>query len=135
MFLFSVLSLISLNFFACNETEKDDTAQVEPSFQITNLQVTSAACDGEEIPEDSYNVSVDGDVANVVHSNFEASSCLDFQVEGLLEGSNLSISYTEQGEACDCISVYTLEYDIENLGSGAYDLNLPGGGNESISIE
>lgn len=119
---------------SCQEDTKEDTSS-ENSFAITNVDVSSVPCDGEEPPTDEVTLSVSGGTLNVLHNNYADSSCLGFEVSGEQEGNNITISYTETGEPCDCTSMYTLAYDIEGLSTGSYSLSIPGSSTEEVTIE
>ena len=130
-FFFSSVFCFSL---ACQEETKDDTS-TDTTFEITNVEVSSAPCDGEMPPADEVSVTSSNGTATVTHSNYEDSSCLGFTVSGDLEGSTLTLTYTETGEPCDCISMYALNYDIIGLASGTYTLEFPGNVTENLTIE
>ena len=130
---FAMLPLAIL-FGCADKDETLDTGSTEDSFIISNLNISSAPCYEEEPPTDVLTVSVEESTVHVLHENYENSSCLSFEVSGLLENSNLTVSYTETGEPCDCNSLYQLEYEIENLPSGSYAINLPNNLTENVDI-
>ena len=126
-----ILSAISLLGMGCQE----DTSNTEPTIDITNVDVSSAPCDGEAIPADEVSISTMDDQVTVTHSNFEESSCLGFTVSGDLDDDTLTLTYTETGEACDCISTYALTYEIVGLSSGTYTVEFPGDVSQELTIE
>ena len=128
------LSSVFCFSLACQEETKEDTS-TEIAFEITNVDVSSSPCDGEMPPTDEISVTSSNDTVSVTHSNYEDSSCLGFTVSGALDVNTLTIAYSETGEACDCISMYTLNYDIVGLSAGTYTFEFPGNVTEEITIE
>ena len=120
---------------SCLSGTKTPSMKSTNVLNITNVSVSSANCDMEEIPEDVLTVTVEAGIVQVVHENYEESSCLSFGVDGVLDASNLNVDYPKSGEECDCIDIYRLEYGIEDLDSGTYTLNAPGGVSASIVVE
>ena len=51
-----------------------------------------------------------------------------------LESCSLQRAYTEVGEPCDCISDYTVIYELRGLPSGDFSLALPDGLADIITI-
>ena len=119
--------------FSCSSTSVDTSSQT--TLNITSTSISSTECGIEEILEDILTVNVEDGVVQVVHENYEESSCLSFGIDGVLEGSNINVEYSKNGEECDCIDLYRLEYSIEDLESGTYTLNSPGGDSTSLVIE
>ena len=130
----SILGVLLGTLFACTSKESDTSIVEGNTFQITNTSVSSTNC-GDEPSADIFTATIDAGVVQVLHENYEESSCLSFGVEGELEGSNLNMSYTKIGDECDCIDMYRLEYHIEGLEVGSYTVNAPGGMSASVVIE
>ena len=129
------VSILLSTLLACSDKSTNETGESTNVLNITNVSVSSANCDMEEIPEDVLTVTVEAGIVQVVHENYEESSCLSFGVDGVLDASNLNVDYPKSGEECDCIDIYRLEYGIEDLDSGTYTLNAPGGVSASIVVE
>jgi len=132
--LLSLSTLIACQEKSVEDTSSDHQANTTP-FEITNLTVTSTDCGIEEETEATLTVSVESDIVQIEHRDFTASSCLGFEVEGGLEGTDLTLSYIETGEPCDCISAYTLIYDIQGLDAGTYSMTFPGNLSEDVTID
>ena len=130
----SILGIVLGTLFACTSKESDTSIVEGSTFEITNTSVSSSDC-GNEPSADIFTATVETGVVQVLHENYEESSCLNFGVEGELDGSNLNIAYTKIGEECDCIDMYRLEYHIEGLEAGSYTVNAPGGMSASVVIE
>ena len=130
----SIFAIVLGTLFACSEKDTDTSSSEEAAFDITNTSVSSTNCGGEP-SEDIFTATVEAGVVQVVHENYEESSCLSFGVEGELDGSNLTMAYTKSGDECDCIDMYRLEYQIEGLEAGSYTLNAPGWVSASVVIE
>ena len=129
--------------FACSEKKSQtrglkETETGEPvnenALDITNTSVSSTNCGGEP-SEDILTATVEAGVVQVVHENYEESSCLSFGVDGVLDGTNLNVGYPKSGDECDCIDMYRLEYHIEGLEAGSYTLNAPGGVSADVVID
>ena len=135
----TTLCILSLGLLsACEVKSTEDTSSNDsnPMFEVNNLTVTSADCGDEEPPESTISVNVNPDsIVQVEHVNFTASSCLSFEVQADLDGNDVNLSYTEVGEPCDCISSYSLTYDIQGLETGIYRLQFPGNQSEDVTIE
>ena len=129
----SIFAIVLGTLFACSEKDTD-TSSSEGAFDITNTSVSSTDCGGEP-SEDIFTATVEAGVVQVVHENYEESSCLSFDVEGALDGSGLNMDYIKSGEECDCIDMYRFEYHIEGLEAGSYTVNAPGGVSASVVIE
>ena len=139
----SIFAIVLGTLFACSDKDADTGTETstetgepvnEGALNFTNTSVSSTNCGGEP-SEDIFTATVEAGVVQVVHENFEESSCLSFGVEGELDGSNLNMAYTKSGEECDCIDMYRLEYHIEGLEAGSYTVNAPGGMSASVVIE
>ena len=130
----SILGIVLATLVACTSKESDTSVVERSTFEITNTSVSSTDCGGEPTA-DIFTATVEAGVVQVLHENYEESSCLSFEVEGELDGSNLDLSYTKSGEECDCIDMYRLEYHIEGLEAGSYTVNAPGGMSASVVIE
>ena len=129
------VSILLSTLLACSDKSTNETGGSTNVLNITNVRVSSVNCDMEEIPEDVLTVTVEAGIVQMVHENYEESSCLSFGVDGVLDAMNLNVDYSKSGEECDCIDIYRLEYDIEDLDSGTYTLNAPGGVSASIVVE
>ena len=130
----SILGIVLGTLFACTSKEADTSAVEGSTFEITNTSVSSTNCDGEP-SADIFTATVEAGVVQVLHENYEESSCLSFGVEGELDGSNLNLAYIKSGDECDCIDMYRLEYHIEGLEAGSYTVNAPDGMSTSVVIE
>ena len=130
----SILGIVLTTLFACTSKEADTSVVEGSTFEITNISVSSTNC-GDEPSADIFTATVEAGVVQVLHENYEESSCLSFGVEGELDGSNLNMVYTKIGDECDCIDMYRLGYDIEGLEAGSYTVNAPGGMSASVVIE
>jgi len=130
----SILGIVLTTLFACMSKESDTSVVEGSTFEITNISVSSTNC-GDEPSADIFTATVEAGVVQVLHENYEESSCLSLGVEGELDGSNLNMAYTKSGDECDCIDMYRLEYDIEGLEAGSYTVNAPGGMSASVVIE
>ena len=139
----SIFAIVLGVLFACSEKDTDTGSETstetgepvnENALDITNTSVSSTNCGGEP-SEDIFTATVEAGVVQVVHENFEESSCLSFGVEGELDGSDVNIAYLKSGDECDCIDMYRLEYHIEGLEPGTYTLNALGGVSASVVIE
>ena len=139
----SIFAIVFSALFACSEKDTDTGSETstetgepvnENALDITNTSVSSTNC-GEEPSEDIFTATVEAGVVQVVHENYEESSCLSFDVEGELDGSELNMNYIQSGEECDCIDMYRFEYQIEGLEAGSYTLNAPGGVSADVVIE
>ena len=130
----SILGIVLGTLFACTSKESDTSVVEGSTFEITNTSVSSTDC-GDEPSADVFTASVEAGAVQVLHENYEESSCLSFRVEGELDGSNLNLTYTKIGDECDCIDMYRLGYDIEGLEAGSYTVNAPGGMSASVVIE
>jgi hypothetical protein len=53
---------------------------------------------------------------------------------GELFDGYVTVAYTEVGEPCDCISDYTVGYELRGLPSGYFSLALPDGLADIITI-
>ena len=129
----SIFAIVLGTLFACSEKDTD-TSSSEGAFDITNTSVSSTDCGGEP-SEDIFTATVEAGVVQVVHENYEESSCLSFDIEGDLDGSDVNMDYIKSGDECDCIDMYRLEYHIEGLEVGSYTVNAPGGVSASVVIE
>lgn len=138
-----MVAIVLGTLFACSEKETDTGTETatetgepvnENALNITNTGVSSANC-GEDPLEDILTVTVEDGVVQVVHENYEESSCLSFGIDGVLDGTNLNVGYPKSGDECDCIDMYRFEYHIEDLEPGTYTLNPPGGVSSSVVIE
>ena len=136
----SMVSFVLGTLFACSSKETDTGSETstetvtENALNITNTDVSSVGCDGDPL-EDILTVTVEYGVVQVVHENYEESSCLSFGIDGVLDGANLNVGYPKSGDECDCIDMYRFEYHIEGLEAGSYTLNPPGGVSASVVIE
>ena len=130
----SILGIILGTLFSCTSKESDTSLVEGSTFDVTNTSVSSTDC-GDEPSVDIFTATVEAGGVQVLHENYEESSCLSFGVEGELEGSNLNMSYIKNGDECDCIDMYRLEYHIEGLEAGSYTVNAPGGMSASVVIE
>lgn len=130
----SILVIVLGTLFACASKESDTSVVEGSTFEITNTSVSSTDCGGEPTA-DVFTATVEDGVVQVLHENYEESSCLSFGVEGELDDSNLNLVYTKIGDECDCIDMYQLEYQIEGLEAGSYTLNAPGGMSAAVVIE
>ena len=100
---FKILSILSLVFLsACEVKSTEDTSpsdETTPIFEVTNLTVTSTECGDEEPPESSLNVYVNSEkIVQIQHYDFLSSSCLDFDVQAVLNGNDVNLAYNEVGE-------------------------------------
>jgi len=130
----SIVGFVLGILFACTSKEADTSVVEGSTFEITNTSVSSTNC-GDEPSADIFTATVETGVVQVLHENYEESSCLSFGVEGEQDGSSLNMAYTKSGEECDCIDMYRLEYHIEGLEAGSYTVNAPGGMSASVVIE
>ena len=130
----SIFAIVLGTLFACSEKDTDTSSSEGAAFDITNTSVSSTNCDGEPL-EDIFTATVEAGVVQVVHENYQESSCLSLGVGGNLDGSNLDMAYTKGGDECDCIDMYRLEYHVEGLEAGSYTVNAPGGVSASVVIE
>ena len=130
----SILGILLGTLFACTSKESDTSTVEGGTFEVTNTSVSSTDCGGEP-SADIFTATVETGVVQVIHENYEESSCLSFAVEGELDGSDVNVVYTKSGEECDCIDMYRFEYHIEGLEAGSYTLNAPGGMSASVVIE
>ena len=139
----SMVAFVLGTLFACSGKETDTGTETstetgepvnENALNITNTDVSSANCGGDPL-EDILTVTVEDGVVQVVHENYEESSCLSFGIDGVLDGTNLNVGYPKSGDECDCIDMYRFEYHIEDLEPGTYTLNPPGGVSASVVIE
>lgn len=119
---------------ACTTKEADTGVAETNTFEITSTSVSSSDCGGEP-SADIFTATVEAGVVQVLHENYEESSCLDFGVEGELDGSTINVTYLKSGDECDCIDMYRFEYHIQGLETGSYILNAPGGVSASVEIE
>ena len=74
----SIFAIVLGTLFACSEKDTD-TSSSEGAFDITNTSVSSTDCGGEP-SEDIFTATVEAGVVQVVHENYEESSCLSFDV-------------------------------------------------------
>ena len=141
----SIFAIVLGTLFACSDKDTDTGSETgeptetgepvnENALDVTNTSVSSTDCGGEP-SADIFTATVEAGVVQVLHENYEESSCLSFGVEGGLDGSNLNMAYTKSGDECDCIDMYRLEYHIEGLEAGTYTVNAPGGVSASVVIE
>ena len=139
----SIFAIVLGTLFACSEKDTDTGSETstetgepvnENALDITNTSVSSTNCGGEP-SEDIFTATVETGVVQVVHENYQESSCLSFDVDGVLDGTNLNVGYPKSGDECDCIDMYRLEYHIEGLEAGSYTLNAPGGVSAAVVIE
>jgi hypothetical protein len=141
-----VITILLSIFIACTEKSADtstpisneetgESAVADNSLTITNKSVESTDCGVDEVPDDILTVEVVEGVVQVLHENYEESSCLRFEVEGTLDGDVITVNYPKSGVECDCIDIYQFIYHIEGLEAGVYTLNTPGEASDSFTIE
>jgi hypothetical protein len=135
------LSLLLFLFaLGCNNKAEDDTdtdtdtdtdADIIP-VELANLTWTEEECEGgDDAPSVLTSVTGEG-VVQVLHNVHETSACLGFEAiaglvlstDGLFDGY-VTVAYTEVGEPCDCISDYTVGYELKGLPSGSFSLGIP----------
>ncbi len=117
-----------------NEIDEPANTEEETSaVTVTNQSVSSDDCDNPEIPDDVLTVLTENGHVLVTHDNFDESACLGFDINAALDGDIVRVTYTETGEPCDCISLYSLSYQIEGLPSGTYTLNASAG-NSGVNV-
>ena len=101
----SIFAIVLGTLFACSEKDTDTGSETstetgeptgepvnENALNVTNTSVSSTDCGGEP-SEDIFTATVEAGVVQVVHENYEESSCWSFDVEGELDGSNLNMAY------------------------------------------
>jgi hypothetical protein len=120
---------------ACGNKNTDTGMSEDNSLKISNVSVSSNDCDWEEDLADVLTVSVEEGAVMVSHENYQYSACVTLDVEVTMDGTSLNITYPSSGSECDCIDVYRLEYQIDNLTVGSYTLNVPGDISETVVIE
>ena len=146
----SIFAILFGSVIACSEKNTDtstpisteetggetgETAVEDNSVTVTNKSVTSANCDVEEVPEDVLTIEVVEGVVQVLHENYQESACLNFGVEGTLDGDVITMEYPKSGDECDCTDLYRFTYHIEGLDIGTYTFTAPGGVSDTVTIE
>jgi len=88
---------------------------------------TSSAMDG--IPQNNDCIVFDYDgigTLNLLHVNSAFNCCTELQAAISIGENIITIEEAETGEICRCICLYDVEYLVENLPPGAYQLTVTG---------
>jgi len=78
-------------------------------------------------PPSTVSVVVDGDGIRVVDRAAEFNCCLDAWMEVTIRGRQIIVVEVEDPDdrmACDCVCLYELSVEIDNLQRGAYDVSV-----------
>jgi hypothetical protein len=95
---------------------------------------TSAVADTASGPETLAVSDMGGGTIHVVHTNFQASCCLGFNAAATAGADRIDIAYTEVGDPCDCMCPYTLDYSVEGVAAGTYEV-YAGGTDATVTVE
>ena len=112
----------------------DDGGGGLSAIGVTSFTVT--ACDGSE-GETSADITYDETAGHVrvKHDAHLANCCAEFSLTATAsESGDVSIVYDEGDALCDCVCLVNLRYNIVGLPSGNWNIQIPDGLGDSVTV-
>ncbi len=130
----ALILLVLTVLTACTPSESATSTPELTCSAVEAVCADRAVADTAAGPDGLNVADMGGGLVHVIHTNFMASCCLDFEATATLGAERIDVAYAEVGEPCDCVCPYSMGYDITGVPAGSYTV-WAGGASAALIVE